>query len=100
MNTKDERFYLISYDIRDDKRWRKLFRTLNGYGEWRQLSVFLCRLSRKRKVMLEAAVREIIAHGEDHVLFVDMGPATGDITPVVLSIGRPFEPIIRKPVIV
>jgi len=100
MTTRDERFYLITYDVRDDRRWRRLYRMLRGYGEWRQLSVFLCRLSRRRLVDLETAVRDIVAQGEDHVLIVDMGPATGDATPSVLSIGRRFEPIERRPVIV
>lgn len=100
MNAKDERFYLITYDVRDDRRWRRLYRTLRGYGEWRQLSVFLCRLTRRRRVDLEAAVRELIAHGEDHVLIVDMGAATGDTTPTVISIGRTFEAIERRPVII
>ena len=100
MSAKEERFYLVTYDVRDDRRWRRLYRTLRGYGEWRQLSVFLCRLSRRRLVTLEAAVREIVAHGEDHVLIVDMGLAAGDNTPTVLSIGRQFEAIVRRPVIV
>lgn len=100
MKNKDERFYLITYDVRDDRRWRRLYRVLRGYGEWRQLSVFLCRLSHRRLVDLESAVRDIVAQGEDHVLFVDMGPATGDTTPTVISIGRQFEPILRRPVIV
>jgi hypothetical protein len=51
-------------------------------------------------VDLETAVRDIVAQGEDHVLIVDMGPATEDATPSVLSIGRQFEPIERRPVIV
>jgi len=35
-----ERLYLVCYDIRDDKRWRRLYKAMKGYGEWLQLSVF------------------------------------------------------------
>lgn len=99
MSARDERFYLVSYDLRDDRRWRRLYRLLHGYGEWLQLSVFQCRLSRRRLVQLEAALREIVNQGEDHVLIVDLGPA-GLTPPAVISIGPPYQPVLRTPVIV
>ncbi|MEW6221685.1 MAG: CRISPR-associated endonuclease Cas2 [Thermodesulfobacteriota bacterium] len=94
-----EHLYLVSYDVCDDRRWRRLFKTMKGYGEWLQLSVFQCRLSRMRVVQLEAALAEIIDHGEDHVLIVDLGPAA-NVLPQVKSLGRPFAPPSREPVIV
>ena len=100
MNPREERFYLVSYDVRDERRWRRLYRTLRGYGQWLQLSVFQCRLSRRRLVQLETAVREIVSHNEDHVLIVDLGPASGDAVPAVCSIGLPYQPPARLPVIV
>ncbi|MFA7096009.1 MAG: CRISPR-associated endonuclease Cas2, partial [Gammaproteobacteria bacterium] len=44
----DERLYIVSYDIADAKRWRAVFKIMKGYGEWLQLSVFQCRMSRRR----------------------------------------------------
>ena len=44
----DERLYVVAYDIADQKRWRRVFKAMHGYGEWLQLSVFQCRLSRRR----------------------------------------------------
>ena len=41
----DERLYFVAYDIADAKRWRSVFKTMHGYGEWVQLSVFQCRLT-------------------------------------------------------
>lgn len=41
-------WYLICYDIRDPKRWRRCFRLLNGYGQSLQYSVFRCRLSKRQ----------------------------------------------------
>jgi CRISPR-associated protein Cas2 len=41
----------------------------------------------------------VIPDAEDHVLFVDIGPA-GHVTPRVISLGKDFQPITREPVIV
>lgn len=41
----DERLYIVTYDIASQRRWRKVFRTMEGFGEWLQLSVFQCRLT-------------------------------------------------------
>ncbi|MGE0434417.1 MAG: CRISPR-associated endonuclease Cas2 [Planctomycetota bacterium] len=39
-------WYLLTYDVRDDKRLRKVAKTLEGYGTRLQYSVFHCHLSR------------------------------------------------------
>jgi CRISPR-associated protein Cas2 len=36
----EERLYIITYDISDDRRWRRVFKLMKGYGRWLQLSVF------------------------------------------------------------
>lgn len=95
----DEHIYVVSYDIRDQKRWRRLFRLMNGYGEWLQLSVFQCRLSRRRHAELIALVDGIIHHSDDHVILMDLGPAE-TISPRVTSLGKDFEPLQRAPIIV
>ena len=41
-------WYLVCYDIRDAKRWRRCFRLLKGYGENLQYSVFRCRLTKRQ----------------------------------------------------
>jgi CRISPR-associated protein Cas2 len=38
------RWYLITYDVRDDARLRRVARLLEGSGERLQYSVFRCRL--------------------------------------------------------
>lgn len=30
----DRHWYLVSYDIRDQRRWRKAYKVLCGTGEW------------------------------------------------------------------
>ena len=95
----DEHLYIVTYDISEPKRWRAVFKIMNGYGEWAQLSVFQCRLSRKRHVDLLATLDELINHKEDHVIMIDIGPADS-VRPRVVSLGKEFQAVEREPVIV
>lgn len=52
-----------------------------------------------RMLRLEDAINKIINHKEDHVLFLDLGPAE-EVRPKILSIGLPFAPAVHEPVIV
>lgn len=94
-----ERLYIVAYDIADQKRWRRVFRTMKGYGRWLQLSVFQCRLSGRRRADLSAALERLIHHSEDHLVILDLGLAD-EIDPRVESIGKSFTPITRQAVIV
>lgn len=69
--------YLVSYDVRDPKRLRKVFKRMKGYGEHAQLSVFICDLTPSGLLLLRADLEAIIHEREDSVLIVDMGPVTG-----------------------
>lgn len=95
----DEHLYIVAYDIGDPKRWRRVFGLLTGYGEWLQLSVFQCRLSRRRHAELVQLLDALIHHAQDHVILVDVGPADS-VKPRVVSLGKNFEPVAREPVIV
>lgn len=95
-----EHLYIVTYDIADTRRWRTVFKVMHGFGEWVQLSVFQCRLTRTRHAELVAALSTSIAASEDHVLIVDLGMAE-NVQPRVQSIGkRDFAAIERVPVIV
>lgn len=67
------RCYLVCYDIRDDKRLRRVHRVMKAYGEPWQYSVFYCTLKSIDRVRLEAALREEMNMKEDQVLIVDLG---------------------------
>lgn len=95
----NERLYIVTYDIASRRRWRRVFRTLEGYGEWLQLSVFQCRLTGKQRVQMAAALDAIIHHGEDHVVILDLGPADR-LSLRVESLGKRFEAVTREPIIV
>lgn len=95
----DEKLYIVTYDIADDKRWRSVFKIMKGYGEWLQLSVFQCRLSARRHAELIELLAGAINNRHDHVLLVDIGPAER-VTPRVVSLGKTFEAVAKVPVIV
>jgi CRISPR-associated protein Cas2 len=94
-----EHLYLVTYDVSDPRRLRRVFRTLRGYGDWVQFSVFQCRLGPLRHRRLITELSSLIHQKEDQVLIFPLGPVKS--TPVrVASIGRAFEPISREPVII
>ncbi len=95
----DDRLIIVTYDIGDPKRWRRVFKCMHGYGEWLQLSVFQCRLSPRRRAELEIRLRELVKAGEDHVLLIDVGSA--DRTKLaVASIGKTFAGIERRAIVI
>lgn len=96
----DERLFIVTYDISDQKRWRRVFiKAMHGYGEWIQLSVFQCRLSRRRRAELEMRLRELVKNGEDHVLLIDVGPAD-KIELAMESIGKTFSKMERRATVI
>ncbi|MEM3086916.1 MAG: CRISPR-associated endonuclease Cas2 [Halobacteria archaeon] len=66
-----KRWYLVSYDIRDDTRLRHVARILEGYGERLQYSVFRCNLSERDVERLRWELAKVMAH-EDDALFIGL----------------------------
>ena len=67
--------YIVCYDIANDKRLRKVFKTCGNFGDHLQFSVFECDLNPSEKIELETALSDIINHDEDQVIFDALGPA-------------------------
>ncbi len=63
--------YLVSYDIRDPKRWRKAFKILNGYGRPLQYSLFRCNLSHTEFERLRWELEGVL-DSEDALLFIGL----------------------------
>jgi len=82
--------YIVCYDICDPKRLREVFKTMRGWGDHLQLSVFECRLTRTELVTLKSELAEIINYREDQVLFVDLGPAGARGDRVIEALGKPY----------
>mgnify|MGYP001485654457 CR=1 FL=1 len=95
----DEHLFLVTYDIRDTRRWRRVFRLMKGFGEWLQLSVFQCRLSARRHAEMIQSLDEVINSKVDALLVIDLGPAD-KVKPRVVSLGERFDPVAREPTIV
>jgi len=95
----DERLYIVTYDITDQKRWRRVFRIMKGYGQWLQLSVFQCRLTARRRADMAARLDREIKQHDDHVIIVDLGPADR-VDPRIESLGRTFQSSKREAIIV
>jgi len=72
--------YIVCYDVADDKRLRKTYKKMRGFGDPMQYSVFRCELSPTEKQRMQAALWEILNWEKDRVMLVDLGPvgARGD----------------------
>lgn len=81
--------YVITYDIACPRRWRQVFRTLRGYGDHLQLSVFCCDLSDAERQQLKSKLELHIDPTADQVLWVDMGPRNSRAQRALSVQGRP-----------
>ena len=82
--------YLVCYDIANDKRLRRVFKTCKNFGEHLQFSVFECDLNPGEKAEMEGALGKLIKHDEDQVIFVTLGPAEGRGERLITAMGLPY----------
>lgn len=71
------RRYLVSYDISDPDRLRRVYEVMRGYGYWLQYSVFVCDLELKERIHMLGDLSEVIHFTEDSVVIVDLGDPNG-----------------------
>lgn len=83
--------YIVTYDITDDRRREAVYKTMRGFGDHLQFSVFRCDLSDRERVDMTAAVHPLLDHVEDQVLVIDLGPVEGRAATCIASIGRVYE---------
>jgi CRISPR-associated protein Cas2 len=83
--------YLVCYDISNDLRLRRVHKTMCGFGDRLQYSVFECRFGPADLARCRHALGKIIHHREDQVLFVDLGPVEGRGDRVITSLGRVYS---------
>ena len=69
--------YLVTYDVSDDKRLRQMHRTLLGFGDPLQYSVFSCDLSSVERILLLEAIGKVMNQNDDRVMIADLGPSQG-----------------------
>ncbi|MBI1745744.1 MAG: CRISPR-associated endonuclease Cas2 [Acidobacteria bacterium] len=83
--------YIVSYDISDPHRLRRVHRTMRGYGDALQYSVFRCDLSPAERVLLIEALTQIINHREDQIMLINIGPSEGRGQESIETLGRAIE---------
>jgi CRISPR-associated protein Cas2 len=92
--------FLVSYDISDKKRLRRMLKTMRGYGNSVQLSVFLCTLSARERLLMLEKIEKVVHQREDQVLIVNLGPAEGRALDAIEVVGKPCVPAERAAVII
>lgn len=82
--------FVVTYDISDPGRLRKVYKLMLGWGDHIQLSVFQCELNDREVIELRNELERVIKRTEDQVLFVDIGPTEGRAVDSITSLGRPY----------
>ena len=60
-------FYVVAYDISDDKRRTKVHKVLKGFGEWTEFSLFECFLTKKELLQMRAKLDKLLDSRADRV---------------------------------
>lgn len=88
---------VVTYDISDPNRLRKVFQVMKGFGDHLQYSVFRCYLSDTEKFQMMDSLMDIIHQGEDQVLIVDLGIVDARRRRSFEVLGRPTVDPDRSP---
>lgn len=86
------RCYLVCYDIRDARRLRRVHKTMKGYGEHWQFSIFFCVLKEIDRVRMQSALEAEMNLEEDQTMIVDLGPSEREAREASTIIGLPLPP--------
>ncbi len=94
------RFYLVSYDIPDDRRRARIFKLMRGWGERVQYSVFCCQLNPRERLELIDELKTRMNDDEDQTLFVEAGAVEGERpVPDIAYVGKVWRPEQRSQVV-
>ncbi|MEZ4322856.1 MAG: CRISPR-associated endonuclease Cas2 [Myxococcota bacterium] len=86
--------YIVCYDICGDdapRRLRQVYKTMRGYGEHVQYSVFRCVLTELQLAELEDRLTRWINHRTDQILIVPLGNADRPETWEMYTVGVPID---------
>jgi CRISPR-associated protein Cas2 len=68
----DKSFYVIAYDIPEDKRRTKVHDILLGFGRWTQYSLFEVWATKKQLLILQQRLSRYVKPSEDSVRFYSL----------------------------
>lgn len=71
------RHILVSYDIADEKRVKRVQKVVSDVADRVQYSVYCGQFSRKDLVILKERLRRVLNPDQDQVLFLDLGAVHG-----------------------
>lgn len=60
-------FYVVAYDIPDDRRRTQLFKVMKGFGIHTQFSLFECTLDEKEFLRMVRKIESVIDKKEDDI---------------------------------
>lgn len=92
--------YIVTYDVCEPNRLRRVYKYLLGQGEHIQLSVFRCELNDIELIQLRSELARLIHDSEDQVLLASLGPVQGRARTAIESIGKPYVDEERLAVVV
>jgi CRISPR-associated protein Cas2 len=84
------RCYLVCYDIRDPKRLRCVHKTMKGYGDPWQYSVFFCVLKDIDRVRMQTDLEAQMNLRDDQALIIDLGSDEEASREATSAIGQPL----------
>ncbi len=67
-----QNWYVICYDIAEPKRWRKVYKLINGYGRRLQYSIFRCRLTVRGMEKLRWQLESLLDAEADRLLIINL----------------------------
>lgn len=83
--------YLVSYDIADPRRLRRVAKVVQSYGTRIQFSVFECLLNPTELAQLRVDLSDVIEPDEDQILFIRLAsPSAKDADLLIVSLGLPY----------
>ncbi len=85
------RRYLVSYDIADPDRLRRVHGVVKTVAQRVQDSVYEALLTEKELVLLEKRIVDVLNQKEDQVLFIDLGAGDREKLSEVKTIGVPWQ---------
>ncbi len=62
-------FWIVTYDIPDDKRRRKVAKLLEGFGRRAQYSVFECDLKKEDYNRMKSRLKKLVNPRQDNIRF-------------------------------
>lgn len=87
-------FVVLAYDIPDDRRRARLFKTLKRFGSPVQESVFEFHLNQGEMVRLKRAVRAVLDERVDQVRYYYLCPTCHQRTEMTLPSRRTDNPFV------